>query len=166
MNRHLRRACSAALLTMASSEVKSQVAPPTIVGGASEYIIGADLSSLKATEARGTVFKDAGEAKPGLQIFKEHGYGWIRLRLFHTPTQLPNNLEYTIALAKSAKELGYKFLLDYHYSDTWADPGKQFLPKAWEGMTHNELVTAVFNYTRETTAPFREAGVLPQTDQI
>src|SRR6516164_362466 len=92
---------------------------------ASDYAIGADLSFLKQAEDRGTVFKEAGQAKPGLQIFKDHGYNWIRLRLFHTPTELPNNLEYTIALAQAAHKLGFQFLLDYHYSDTWADPGKQ-----------------------------------------
>jgi len=130
-----------------------------------DYAIGADLSFLRQAEEHGTVFKDGGEAKPGLQIFKDHGYNWIRLRIFHTPTQLPNNLDYTIALAKDAKKLGFKFLLDFHYSDTWADPGKQYLPKAWEGKSHAELATAVFEYTRDTIVAFREAGVLPDMVQ-
>jgi arabinogalactan endo-1,4-beta-galactosidase len=133
---------------------------------AADYAIGADLSFLKQAEDRGTAFKDGGEKKPGLVIFKDHGYNWIRLRLFHTPAQLPNSLPYTIALARSAKELGYKFLLDYHYSDTWADPGKQFIPKAWEGKTHAQLVDAVRDYTRDTMAAFREAGVQPDMVQI
>ena len=133
---------------------------------AADYAIGADLSFLKQNEDRGIVFKDNNEARPGLQIFKDHGYNWIRLRLFHTPTQLPNNLEYTLAMAKSAKALGYKFLLDYHYSDTWADPAKQFLPKAWEGKTHAELVAAVREYTARTMTAFREAGVLPDMVQV
>ena len=130
------------------------------------YAIGADLSFLRQAEARGVRFKDGGEEKPGLQIFRDHGYNWIRLRLFHTPTQLPNNLDYTLAEARAARALGYKFLLDFHYSDTWADPGKQFIPKAWEGMSHAELVAAVFAYTRDTIARFREAGVLPDMVQI
>lgn len=133
---------------------------------ASDYAVGADLSFLKQAEDRGTVFKDNGEVRPGLQIFKDHGYNWIRLRLFHTPTQLPNNLEYTIALAKAAKQLGFKFLLNYHYSDTWADPGKQFVPKAWEGLSHAQLVDAVLQYTKQTITAFREAGVLPDMVQI
>jgi len=133
---------------------------------ASEYAIGADLSFLKQAEDRGIVFKDEGQAKPGLQIFKDHGYNWIRLRLFHTPTRLPNNLAYTIALAQDAKKLGYKFLLNYHYSDTWADPGKQFIPKAWEGKTHEELVRAVFDYTRDTIEAFRDANALPDMVQV
>ena len=82
------------------------------------YAIGADLSFLKQAEERGTKFKDGGVEKPGLQIFRDHGYNWIRLRLFHTPTQLPNNLDYTLAAAKEAKAVGLKFLLDFHYSDT------------------------------------------------
>jgi arabinogalactan endo-1,4-beta-galactosidase len=133
---------------------------------AADYAIGADLSFLKQSEDRGTVFKDCGEARPGLQIFKNHGYNWIRLRLFHTPAQLPNSLEYTITLAKAAHQLGYKFLLDYHYSDTWADPGKQFIPKAWEGMSHEQMVQALLDYTKQTTSAFREVGVLPDMVQI
>jgi len=113
--------------------------------GAEEYAIGADLSFLKQAGDGGTVFKDGNEVKPGLQIFKDHECNWIRLRLFHTPTQLPNNLDYTIALAQEAKKLGFKFLLNYYYSDTWADPGKQYIPKAWEGKSHDELVQAVFD---------------------
>jgi arabinogalactan endo-1,4-beta-galactosidase len=138
----------------------------TSAARASDYAIGADLSFLKQAEDRGIQFKDDNQAKPGLEIFKNHGYNWIRLRLFHTPTQLPNNLEYAIALAKSARQLGFHFLLDYHYSDTWADPGKQFIPKAWEGMSHTQMVEALFNYTRDTTIAFREAGVLPEMVQI
>ena len=133
---------------------------------AADYAIGADLSFLKQAEDQGTVFKDAGQAKPGLQIFKDHGYNWIRLRLFHTPTRLPNNLDYTLALAKDARKLGYRFLLNYHYSDTWADPGKQTLPKAWQGKSHPELVAAVLDYTRDTIAAFRDAGVLPDMVQV
>lgn len=137
-----------------------------VVVHAAEYAIGADLSFLKQAEDGGTVFKDANEPKPGLQIFKDHGYNWIRLRLFHTPTRLPNDLEYTKTLAAEAKEMGYQFLLNYHYSDTWADPGKQFIPKAWEGRSHAELVRAVFEYTRDTIAALREGGAMPDMVQI
>jgi arabinogalactan endo-1,4-beta-galactosidase len=133
---------------------------------AADYAIGADLSFLKQAEDQGTVFKENGQAKPGLQIFKDHGYNWIRLRLFHTPGRLPNNLEYTIAAAKAARALGFKFLLDYHYSDTWADPGKQTLPEAWKGKSHPELVEAVFEYTRDSIIAFRQAEVLPDMVQM
>ncbi|HPT31950.1 MAG TPA: glycosyl hydrolase 53 family protein [Prolixibacteraceae bacterium] len=134
--------------------------------GAQDYAIGADLSFLKQAEDNGFVFKEDGQGKPGLQIFKDHGYNWIRLRLFHSPTQLPNNLTYTISLAKSAKKMGYKFLLDYHYSDTWADPGKQFMPKAWEGKSHQQLVDSVYDYTRYTMLAFRKDSAFPDMVQI
>ena len=95
-----------------------------------DYAVGADVSFLAQAEQQGVVFKDGGVPKPGLEILRSHGYNWIRLRLFHTPTELPNNLEYTIALAKSAKKLGFKFLLDYHYADDWADPGETAYPES------------------------------------
>ena len=133
---------------------------------AQNYIIGADLSFMKEAEDNGFKFKESQQIKPCIQIFKEHGYNWVRLRLFHSPTQLPNNLEYTIALAQQAKKQGFKFLLDYHYSDTWADPGKQFIPKSWEGKSHEELVASIFDYTKTTMIAFSEAGVPPDMVQV
>lgn len=156
----LRKTCLLVLLSLALGTLLSRASH------ALDYAIGADLSFLKQAEDRGTVFKDEGQAKPALQIFKDHGYNWIRLRLFHTPTRLPNDLAYTIALAQDAKKLGYKFLLNYHYSDTWADPGKQFIPKGWEGKSHAELVRAVFEYTRDTIGAFRDANALPDMVQV
>jgi arabinogalactan endo-1,4-beta-galactosidase len=135
-------------------------------GHAADYMMGADVSFLAQAEQRGRQFKDKGQVKPGLQIFKDHGYNWIRLRLFHTPTQLPNNLQYTMELAKRARQMGYKFFLDFHYSDTWADPGKQFIPAAWEEMNHEQLVAAVEAYTRDTIAALRDGGAMPDMVQI
>lgn len=130
-----------------------------------DYFIGADLSFLKNAEDKGFTFRENDSPKQGLQIFRDHGYNWIRLRLFNNPKELPNNLEYTIGLAKKAKEMGFRFLLDYHYSDTWADPGKQFIPEAWKDYSHSQLVTAVFEYSRETIRAFREAGAMPDMVQ-
>ena len=130
------------------------------------YAVGADLSFLKMEEDQGTAFKDSGWVKPGLNIFRSHGYNWIRLRLFHSPDRLPNDLDYTIALAKAAKKRGFKFLLDYHYADSWADPGKQPIPEAWKGLSPDMLVDSVFEYTKKTISAFREAGVMPQMVQI
>jgi arabinogalactan endo-1,4-beta-galactosidase len=163
-------ACLVALLTACVAPV----APPAGTAAAPRrelaYAIGADLSFLAQAEAAGTKFKEGGVAKPGLQIFRDHGYNWIRLRLFHTPSTqarpLPNDLAYTLALAQQAKALGYKFLLNYHYSDTWADPGKQTLPKAWENKTAPELIAAVHDYTRDTIAALREGGAMPDMVQI
>lgn len=134
---------------------------------AQEYAIGADLSFIKQAEDSGFVFKDIdGKAKKGLDIFKNHGYNWIRLRLFHSPTELPNNLVYTLKLAKEAKEKGYKFLLDYHYSDTWADPSKQYLPKVWEGLSQEVLIDSLYQYTKRTMLAFKDSEVYPDMVQI
>ena len=150
---------------MKSALIGLLAAAPWLAHG-QDYAVGADVSFLAQAEHQGVVFKDNGVAAPGLQILRNHSYNWIRLRLFDSPTELPNNLSYTIALAKDARKLGFKFLLDYHYADDWADPGKQPIPKAWIGKTHQELVQAVFEYTRDTIAAFRDAGALPDMVQI
>lgn len=137
-----------------------------LAAGAADYMIGADLSFLRQVEENGIRFKDGGVAQSGLEIFKQHGYNWIRLRLFHTPNRLPNDLDYTIASAQTAKKLGFKFLLDFHYSDTWADPGKQTLPAAWEKKEGAQLVEAVFEYTRDSLEAFQRAGAEPDMVQI
>ncbi len=135
---------------------------------ASEFAVGADLSYLKQAEDRGRVFKDGTNAIPGLQIFKNHGYNWIRLRIFVEPVGggLANDLAYTLTEAKAAKELGYRFLLDFHYANSWADPGKQPTPTTWTNLTHKERTKKVFEYTRDTLAAFRDAGVLPEMVQV
>ena len=138
-----------------------------------DYQFGADLSFMKQAEDNGFQFKEDGKVKPGMQIFADHGYNWIRLRLMHTPSawtgdnwKLPNDLAYTIAMAQEAKKYGMKFLLDYHYSDTWADPGKQYIPAAWIGKPQEDLVKAVYNYTLETMRKFADAGVYPDMVQV
>lgn len=135
---------------------------------AAEFAFGADLSFLKQAEARGKVFKDGTNALPGLQIFRNHGYNWIRLRIFVEPVSnnLPNDLAYTLAEAKEAKQLGYKFLLDFHYANSWADPGKQPTPGDWIDLPHKQRVEKVFEYTRDTVAAFSDAGVLPDMVQV
>jgi arabinogalactan endo-1,4-beta-galactosidase len=138
------------------------------VARADDFAFGADLSFLRQVQARGKVFKDGTNAAPGLQILRNHSYNWIRLRLFVEPVQepLPNNLAYTLAMAKDAKKLGYSFLLDLHYADSWADPGKQPTPDRWRNLSHTERVQAVFEYTRDTITAFRDAGALPEMVQI
>ena len=134
----------------------------------SEFAFGADLSFLKQAEDRGTVFKDGTNALSGLQIFKNHGYNWVRLRIFVEPVSnnLPNNLDYTLAMAQNAKRLGYKFLLDFHYANSWADPGKQSTPGDWINLSHRDRTRKVFIYSRNTIAAFREAGALPDMVQV
>jgi arabinogalactan endo-1,4-beta-galactosidase len=150
----LRRVAVMALLACGYSQAHAQ------------YIVGADVGYVKQAQDAGTVFKDNGQPKPVLDILHEHGYNWVRLRLFVEPTVRPNTLAYTIASAKMAKAAGFKILLDLHYSDNWADPGKQHTPDAWAKLSHQQLCDQVFSYTRDTIAAFRDAGVLPDMVQI
>ncbi len=137
---------------------------------AQSYAIGADVSFLAQCERDGVVFKEAGEPKDVLVMLREHQYNWVRLRVFHDPEaageKLPNDLEYTLALAKRARALGFHVLLDLHYSDTWADPGHQPTPAAWTKLNHKQLVKKVFDYTRDVIAVFAHAGLMPDMVQV
>jgi arabinogalactan endo-1,4-beta-galactosidase len=150
--------CIALISIGAATAAQSPIARPEI--------IGADVSFLRQMEQSGVVFKDGETPKPGLQILRDHGYNWVRLRLFCDPDTLPNNLAYTLATAKDAKARGFKLLLDLHYADDWADPAHQPTPKAWKNLTHAELQAAVFAYTRDTIHAFRAAGVMPEMVQV
>jgi len=134
------------------------------------YAIGADVSFLGKCERDGMVFKEDGQPKDVLAILREHKYNWVRLRLFHDPAasadKLPNDLDYTLALAKRAKAMGFHLLLDLHYSDSWGDPSKQPTPEAWKKLKHKQLVAQVFNYTRDTIAVFAREGVMPEMVQV
>ena len=137
---------------------------------AQSYAIGADVSFLAKCERDGMVFKEDGQPKDVLVMLREHQYNWVRLRLFHDPAaaadKLPNDLDYTLTLAKRAKALGFHLLLDLHYSDSWADPGTQPTPEAWKKLKHKQLVEQVFTYTRDTISTFAREGVMPDMVQV
>jgi arabinogalactan endo-1,4-beta-galactosidase len=133
---------------------------------AQKLIAGADISFLRQMESHGPIYRDNGVIKPGLQILKDHGYTWVRLRLMVAPVSLPNDLAYTIASAQDAHRLGLHILLDLHYSDDWADPAHQIVPRAWAPLTHAQLVEATYRYTRDTLRAFRNAGVTPDMVQV
>lgn len=164
----LRRLLAAALLAAPLLTAAEPPAgpPPAPRDAPSGFAIGADLSFLAHAEQAGTVFKDHGRPAPGLRLLRDRGYNWIRLRLFHSPTTLPNDLRSTISTAAAARSMGYRFLLNLHYSDTWADPAHQEMPRAWRGMSHEQLTAAVLDYTRATIAAFRDAGAMPDMVQV
>lgn len=134
-----------------------------------EYAFGADLSSIKQLEEGGKAFKDTdGQTKPALQIFQNHGYNWVRLRTCVEPATLPQNSDYTIAMAQQAKKLGYKWMLDFHYSNGWADPRSfsQQIPTTWRNMNVDEMSVALFEYTKNTIAKMAAADVMPDIVQV
>lgn len=140
-----------------------------------DFIKGADISTLIDMEKSGFVFKDEnGNPKDCLQILKDNGVNYIRLRLWNDPKDENgnyygagnNDLATDIAIAKRAKALGMKFLLDFHYSDFWTDPGKQIKPKAWEKLSFEELNTAIYDYTKSVVKELKAQGVMPDMVQI
>jgi arabinogalactan endo-1,4-beta-galactosidase len=139
-----------------------------------DFIMGADVSMLKQIEDGGGKFSEDGVEKDALTILKDHGVNWIRLRIWNDPTDAAgaslgggnNDLDTTAAIAARAKSLGFKWLLDFHYSDWWADPGKQNMPKAWVGLSADDLQKAVYDYTTQVIQTLVDADAMPDMVQI
>lgn len=132
-------------------------------------IKGADISTLYEIEVHGGKYYQDGVEKDLLEILKDNGFNWIRLRLWVDPDNKGGgncDLERTLAIAKRAKDKGFKFLLDFHYSDWWADPGKQEIPEAWENLSFEELKLAVYEYTKDVITILKNEGALPDMVQI
>jgi len=122
-------------------------------------IKGVDISTLTRQEADGVKYNECGKEKDLLTILKNHGIGLVRIRLFVNPdtndTGTVMNLAYVKTLAARCKAAGMKILLDIHYSDTWAHPGAQTKPAAWKSLTQKELVTKVYDYTKDVCSQIK-----------
>jgi len=133
------------------------------------FYSGGDISTLLKMEKFGAVYRENGVAGDALQIFKNHGMNTIRLRLFHTPNDsgpVCNSLDYTLEFARRIKEKQMQWMLDFHYSDTWADPGKQFIPAAWENLSYEMMQDSVYAYTRKVITLLKKQNTLPEMVQI
>ena len=122
---------------------------------------------LTKYENAGVVYNDKdGKAVQPLTFFKEQGLNAMRVRLFVDPSldndkAVCQDLDYVKALGKRIKEAGHKFMLDFHYSDTWADPGKQWTPDAWKTLNDEALATKVYEYTKKCLEELKAAGAEP-----
>ena len=113
-------------------------------------IKGADLSFLPEIRQSGVVLKNANnQPEDMLLTLKNSGVNVIRLRLWKNPTETNSNFSSVKNLAKEIQNLGMKVLLSVHYSDTWADPGKQTKPVQWQGIPFNQLKDSVYLYTKK-----------------
>ncbi|MGO8836752.1 MAG: glycosyl hydrolase 53 family protein [Limisphaerales bacterium] len=142
---------------------------------AAPFVAGADFSDLSFFEARNITYKEGGTNQDGIQILKDHGINCVRLRLWtgtdamvatNNPYDYTNNLTYTVPLAVRVKNAGLQFMLDFHYSDTWADPGGQATPNAWASLNFTQLVQQMRAYNSNTIATFAAAGAMPDYVQI
>lgn len=127
---------------------------------------GVDLSTLRALEAAGKSFSDAEGTRPAEQILADHGANLVRLRLWVDPESGFNDLDDVAAMALRIKQANMRFLLDLHYSDFWADPGRQDTPAAWQGQDLATLATTVHDYTRDVVATLSAQGTPPDIIQI
>lgn len=139
-----------------------------------DKILGADISFLPELESRGMKFSAYGKPGDAIQIMKDHGFNYIRLRIFNDPANpkgySPNkgfcDLEHTKQMAKRIKAAGMKFLLDFHYSDYWADPQQQNKPAAWVGQNFTTLKKSLYDYTSSVMQQLKDQGTTPDMVQV
>lgn len=139
-----------------------------------DFIKGADVSIMPELERNGTKFYDNGIEQDGLTILKNHGVNWIRVRIWNNPYVVgPEGVgggntdeAKAIEMAKRAKALGMKVLVDFHYSDFWVDPGQQKKPDAWKNDSGDKLVNDVYAYTAKVMQDFNAQGVTPDMVQV
>jgi arabinogalactan endo-1,4-beta-galactosidase len=139
----------------------------TVVNKDTSFAKGADVSWLTQMEASGYKFyNNSGTQQDCIQILKDKGMNAIRLRVWVNPVGGWCNTADMVTKAKRATALGMKILIDFHYSDTWADPGDQTKPVAWANMDFNTLVTTVHDYTKAVIDILKLNGVTPTWVQV
>ncbi|HET8842678.1 MAG TPA: glycosyl hydrolase 53 family protein [Ktedonobacteraceae bacterium] len=130
-------------------------------------MLGADVSSLQHGLDLGTKYFYAnGTQGDPLQILKDNGVNYIRLRIWVNPQNGYNNKAKVLTFAKTVKAKGLKLMIDFHYSDTWADPGHQSKPAAWANHNISQLQTDVYNYTFDVCSSLKNQGTTPDSVQI
>ena len=137
-------------------------------------ILGIDASTYLEQLQHGARFFDHGKPIDPLDAFHQNGVDFMRIRVWNDPRDAQGNsylaggcdIDHYVRLAALAKAKGYRLLLDFHYSDFWADPAKQTLPKAWAALTLDELVKAVYSYTADCLLLARQHDVVPHMIQV
>ncbi len=131
------------------------------------FIKGADVSWVTQMETSGIKFyNNAGTQQDLFQILKDKGINAIRLRAWVNPTDGWCNTGDLVAKALRAKSAGMKIMIDFHYSDVWADPGHQSKPAAWVGLTFPALVSAMHDYTVSVMNTLKTNGITPDWVQV
>lgn len=135
--------------------------------GSRAFVKGADIGWLKQMETSGYKFYgDDGTEQDCFKILKDHGINTIRLRTWVNPKNNHNSKEETVEMAVRAQKWGMRVMINFHYSDSWADPSKQKKPAAWEGHDFPTLLNDVYEYTYDVINAIRKAGVTPEWVQV
>jgi arabinogalactan endo-1,4-beta-galactosidase len=156
-----RRAAALVLVALSGCTAEAPKAP-------TPFLLGADISAIDSWPALAGKFRDAGMPGTEVGILSSHGWNAFRLRVFVDPVRsAPNNsLANTLPLAKQIKAAGDSFLLDIHYSDTWADPQHQETPVAWRDLDADGLEKRVEQYSFDVITQLKNAGAMPDMVQV
>jgi arabinogalactan endo-1,4-beta-galactosidase len=148
-----------AALFLSGCQSQTESGPP--------FYFGVDLSYVNEMDDCGAVYLENGQAQDPFQLFSNHGANLVRARLWHNPDwtdySILVDVERTFERAQAA---GMATLLDFHYSDNWADPSKQAIPAAWENLAEDELPQAVYQYTYDVLTELHEKGLMPDFVQV
>lgn len=133
----------------------------------SAFAKGADVSWITELESKGIKFYDFDrKEKECMDLLKSCGINSIRLRVWVNPVDKWNNINDVMIKARRANKLGLRIMIDFHYSDSWADPGKQVTPKAWEKYGIEDLKKAVYNHTAELMSKLKASNIEPEWVQV
>jgi len=152
----------------ASQPVPADIFVQKVEGLGADFIKGVDVSSVLALEKSGVVFRDEQGAPADLfATLKQSGVNYVRVRVWNDPYDAQgrgygggdNDLAKAIQIGKRATDNGMKVLVDFHYSDFWADPAKQQAPKAWKNYTVEQKGQALYDYTKSSLEQLRSEGV-------
>jgi arabinogalactan endo-1,4-beta-galactosidase len=151
----------------------ADLAPPYFTAS---YHMGADITWVQHDEYYGATYLDSdGTAKDILVLLKNHGFNSVRMRTFVDPRAFDGydkfdgfgDMAHTVTMAQRLKQAGMGFYLAIHYSDNWADPGKQCIPRAWQGLaTIDAMAKAVHDYTFQLISALQAVGATPQFVQV
>ncbi len=142
---------------------------PLDMATAAERFAGVDLSYVNEVESCGAQFRVNGQLRDPYELFAAAGANLVRLRLWHTPDWTDYSTEADVARSiERAHAAGMKVLLDFHYSDDWADPQKQTIPRAWAADIDDPdaLARHVYEYTRDVLARLKQRGLTPYMVQV
>ena len=131
-----------------------------------QFINGVDISMLKQVEENGGLFYENGNQIDPIQIFKDKGINTARIKIWHTPSLNYNNLESVLEIADRASSVGLDLFLDFHYSDTWADPSSQTKPSAWVDLNFETLCDSLEQYSHHVITKLKNQNTLPKYVQI
>lgn len=131
---------------------------------------GADVSWITQMESEGRKFYTPGEDRREMEcmeLLRDHcGVNSIRLRVWVNPEDKWNSIDDVVSKARRADSLGLRTMIDFHFSDTWADPGHQVMPEAWTELSFEDLNKALYDHVAETLSALKEAGVTPEWVQV